>query len=363
MFDDFPLFPEAASSVARDVDALYAFLVVVTGAATLLIIILVIFFAVKYRRTPENEVPAHEPENKYLEYVWIVLPFIVFMGIYFWGAQLYFKINRPPDDALEVWATGKRWMWKFQHVGGQSEINELHVPLGRPIKMIMSSEDVIHSFYLPNMRVKRDVLPHRYTSVWFEPTKVGRFHLFCAEYCGSEHSKMIGSVVVMPPAEYQTWLAGGKSASPIEAGEQLFTTLACVTCHAAAASARGPALTNLFGTQVRLRNGQTVIADENYLRESIVNPAAKVVAGYQPIMPSFQGQVDEQQLIYLLTYIKSLAAGEGTGTSQPAATIDPGAPDRTVSPRSGEVPPGTTPGESGTPRGNATTSTGDRNPS
>ncbi|HVR42069.1 MAG TPA: cytochrome c oxidase subunit II [Thermoanaerobaculia bacterium] len=308
MFTDFPLFPEAASSVAREVDQLYWFLIAVTGSATALVVILVILFAVKYRRTPQNEVPAHEPENKYLEYAWIVIPFIAFMAIYFWGAKLYFEINRPPDDALEVWATGKRWMWKFQHVGGQQEINELHVPLDRPIRMIMASEDVIHSFYLPSMRVKRDVLPHRYTSVWFRPTKVGRYHLFCAEYCGTEHSRMIGSIVVMPQSGYQSWLAGGAVASPVEQGRELFTALACDTCHAdEGPRARGPALTGLFGSEVRLRNGQTVVADENYVRESILNPAAKVVAGYEPLMPSYQGQVDEQQLIYLLTFIKSLA--------------------------------------------------------
>ncbi|MCA1732960.1 MAG: cytochrome c oxidase subunit II, partial [Acidobacteria bacterium] len=197
MFRDFPLFPEAASSIAGDVDRLYWFLIAVTGSATLLVMILVVIFAVKYRRTPENQVPVHEPENKYLEYVWIIIPFIAFMVIYVWGAAVFFKINRPPDDALDVWVTGKRWMWKFQHVTGQSEINELHVPLGRPIRLTMASEDVIHSFYAPAMRVKKDVLPHRYTTVWFTPTKIGRFHLFCTEYCGTEHSRMIGSVVVL----------------------------------------------------------------------------------------------------------------------------------------------------------------------
>ncbi|HUP64374.1 MAG TPA: cytochrome c oxidase subunit II [Thermoanaerobaculia bacterium] len=319
MFDDLPLFPEAASSVARDVDQLYWFLIAVTGAATMLVIVLLITFAIKYRRTPDNEVPDHEPENKYLEYAWIVIPFIVFMVIYVWGAQLYFRMNRPPDDALEVWATGKRWMWKFQHIGGQQEINELHVPLGRPVKLIMASEDVIHSFYAPAMRVKRDVLPSRYTTLWFEPIKAGRYHLFCAEYCGTEHSKMIGSVIVLPEPEYQAWLAGGTAASPLEEGERLYTALACNTCHAAEGpSARGPSLNGLFGTEVRLRSGQNVIADENYLRESILNPGAKIVAGYDAIMPSFQGQVDEQQLIYLLTYIKSLGV-TGGAAGQPEA--------------------------------------------
>ncbi len=193
MLRSFQLFPEAASTGAVDVDRLYIFLIAVTGSAVVLVMSLAIFFAVKYRRTADNQVPKYEVENKYLEYSWIVLPFIAFMVIYFWSAQVYFRANRSPDDALEVWGTGRRWMWKFQHLGGQSEINELHVPLGRPVKVILASEDVIHSFFVPAFRVKRDVLPHRYTTVWFRPTKAGRYHLFCAEYCGTEHSKMIGS--------------------------------------------------------------------------------------------------------------------------------------------------------------------------
>lgn len=319
MLRSFQLFPEAASTGAVDVDRLYIFLIAVTGSAVVLVMSLAIFFAVKYRRTADNQVPKYELENKYLEYSWIVLPFIAFMVIYFWSAQVYFRANRSPDDALEVWGTGRRWMWKFQHLGGQSEINELHVPLGRPVKVILASEDVIHSFFVPAFRVKRDVLPHRYTTVWFRPTKAGRYHLFCAEYCGTEHSKMIGSVVVLPEAEYQTWLAGGKAASPVAEGEQLFSALACNTCHGVdAPGARGPQLGGVFGTQVRLRTGQTVTADENYLRESILNPATKVVAGYEPIMPSFEGQVDEQQLIYLLTYIKSLGVKAPAGAPAPA---------------------------------------------
>lgn len=343
MIDDFPLFPEAASTIANDVDRLFWFVTLVTGAACVLVLILVVFFALKYRRTPENQVPKHEPENKYLEYSWIVIPFIAFMIMYFWGAQVYFKIYRPPEDALEVWGTGKQWMWKFQHVGGQSEINELHVPVGRPVKMILSSEDVIHSFYLPSMRVKRDVLPNRYTTVSFEPNKPGRYHLFCAEYCGTEHSRMIGSVVVLPQAEYQTWLAGGESLSPVQQGEQLFTSLGCITCHAAEGpGARGPELANVFGSQVLLRGGGTVLADENYLRESMLDPAAKLVAGYDPIMPSFEGQVDEQQLIYLITYIKSLGgeAVEPEGLAAPAAP-DPAAVEN-VAPSDSLTPEGAT---------------------
>ncbi|HEY0592626.1 MAG TPA: cytochrome c oxidase subunit II, partial [Thermoanaerobaculia bacterium] len=192
MFRSFQLFPEAASTGAVEVDRLYIFLIALTGAAVVLVITLAVFFAVKYRRRADNEVPKYEPENKYLEYAWITIPFIAFMAIYFWSAQVYFRANRPPDDALEVWGTGKRWMWKFQHLGGQSEINELHVPLNRPVKVILSSEDVIHSFFVPAFRVKRDVLPHRYTTVWFRATKAGTYHLFCAEYCGTEHSKMLG---------------------------------------------------------------------------------------------------------------------------------------------------------------------------
>jgi cytochrome c oxidase subunit 2 len=238
------------------------------------------------------------------------------MTIFAWGAQLYFEQYRPPKNAVEIYVVGKQWMWKIQHTTGQREINQLHVPLGRKVKLIMTSEDVIHDFFIPAFRIKTDVLPGRYTSQWFEATKTGTYHLFCAEYCGMNHSGMIGSVVVMEPREFENWLSGNTSQlPPAVAGQQLYQTLGCVSCHGASGEGgRGPALAGLFGSQISLANGQSVRADEIYIRESIVNPHVKLVAGFGPIMPTFQGQVTEDQLVQIIAFIKSLQ-----GTTQQAA--------------------------------------------
>lgn len=335
-----PLMPEAASTVARDVDAVYLLLVVVSAALTLVVAIAVIAFSIKYRRRPGNEIPVEYKAYAWLEDAFIGLMFVIFMGLFVAGAKLYFTVQRPPSDALEVYATGRQWMWKFQHVGGQQEINSLHVPVGRPVRITMSSEDVIHSLYVPAFRIKRDVLPNRYTEVWFQATKTGRFHLFCTEYCGTEHSYMIGSVVVMEPSEYQAWLERGGQAStsqtaaagPEAAGKELFTKLGCETCHKAAGSSLGPSLNGVAGRTEQLEGGATVVADDAYLKESILNPRAKIVAGYQPVMPIFQGQVSDQDVANLIAYIKSLAPGTGSPAAAPAAgapaagTASPSAP-------------------------------------
>ncbi|HEY4641635.1 MAG TPA: c-type cytochrome, partial [Thermoanaerobaculia bacterium] len=262
----------------------------------------------------------YEPPHL-LEMAWIVIPSIIFVGIFIWGSWLYFHLSRVPDHALDIYATGKQWMWKFQHPTGQREINTLHVPINRPIKITMASEDVIHSLYFPYFRTKADVLPSRYRTMWFQATKTGRFHIFCAEYCGTLHSGMIGWVEVMEPADYQKWLAGGTEGSMASQGEQLFQKYACNTCHTNDASGRGPVLLGLFGRDVTLSDNATVKADENYVRESILNPTAKVVKGFQPIMPTFQGQVSEDDLMKLLAYVKSI--GQAT-TTQPAATTTQG---------------------------------------
>ncbi|HEX7708347.1 MAG TPA: cytochrome c oxidase subunit II [Thermoanaerobaculia bacterium] len=304
---DFPLFPEQASSVAAHVDNLYLFLVVVTGGVSLLIWLVIFYFAIKYRRRPDNELAQEQEPPAALEALWIIIPTIIFIGIFVWGAWVYFKIHRVPENALEVYATGRQWMWKFQHPTGQREINTLHVPVNRPIKITMASEDVIHSLWVPDFRVKMDVLPNRYRTMWFTATKTGRYHLFCAEYCGTLHSGMIGWVEVMEPTEYQRWLAGGTEGSLASQGEQLFQKFACNTCHTSDATARGPVLHGLYGKPVLLSDNRTVTADDNYIRESILNPTAKIVKGFQPLMPTFQGQVSEEDLIRLLAYIKSLA--------------------------------------------------------
>jgi len=236
------------------------------------------------------------------------VPFGLAMVMYVWGASVFFTAVRPPPDALDVYVVGKQWMWKFQHTEGQREINDLHVPLGRSVRLTMTSEDVIHSFFVPAFRVKQDVLPGRYTTTWFNATKPGTYHLFCAEYCGTVHSGMIGHVVVMEPTQYESWLGtGAVEGSLASAGEKLFQDLACNTCHTGDAQARGPNLRGLLGRSVALEGGGTIIADETYIRESVLDPRAKIVAGFQPIMPTYQGLVTEEQLLSLVAYLKSLA--------------------------------------------------------
>jgi cytochrome c oxidase subunit 2 len=228
------------------------------------------------------------------------------LAIFAWATIVFFHLVRAPDQTLEIYSTGKRWMWRFQHIDGQSEINELHVPLGRPVKVTFTSEDVLHSLFIPAFRVKADAIPGRYSSIWFTPTRKGEYHLFCAEYCGTQHSGMIGRVFVMEPIEYQAWLSGGGGLSMTARGEQLFQQLGCVSCHLTDGSGRGPSLAGKYGQPEQLANGAAVVVDDTYIRESILTPQAKLVAGYGPVMPTFQGQVNEQGLMSLIEYIKTL---------------------------------------------------------
>jgi cytochrome c oxidase subunit 2 len=307
MWSGFPLFPEAASSMADRVDGLYFFLLGVSAFFSLLIAGLIVYYAVKFRRRSPQSVGAQVSGGLALEIAWTVIPLLITMIIFVWGASIFFAMTHAPADTLNIYVVGKQWMWKFQHLDGQREINELHVPLGRDVKIIATSEDVIHSMFVPAFRVKADVIPGRYVSIWFRATKPGRYHLFCAEYCGTKHSGMIGEVVVMEPAEYQAWLSGGaQGGSLADAGQKLFNELACNTCHRPDAQGRGPVLDGLLGKTVALQSGEMVVADEAYLRESILNPSAKITAGYQPIMPTFQGLVTEEQLLQLIEYVKSL---------------------------------------------------------
>ena len=308
MKEGFPLFPQQASSLAGRVDALYFYLIAVSVIFTVLIALSILYFAIKYRRRSESELPRGVEGSLKLEIAWSVIPLVIALSFFVWGARIYFAINRPPNDALEVSVVGKQWMWKFQHADGQREINELHVPVGRPVRLTMASEDTIHSFYVPAFRIKRDVLPGRLSTMWFQATRTGRFHLFCAEYCGTKHSGMIGWVEVMDPVEFQAWLAGGSgSESLASAGSKLFAQHACNTCHRPDSLARGPNLEGLFGKTVALQDGRTVTVDETYIRESIVMPNAKIVAGFQPIMPTFQGLISEEGLLQLVAYVKSLS--------------------------------------------------------
>jgi cytochrome c oxidase subunit 2 len=314
MFDNLPLWPARASAGAGNVDALYIFLVLLATFMSVAIFSMILVFALRYRRQPGRTAEQIEGSNA-LEITWSVVPLGIFMVIFAWGAVIYFQERTPPRDATEIYVVAKQWMWKLEHVEGQREINELHVPVGRDIEMIMTSQDVIHSFYVPAFRIKQDVLPGRYTTAWFRAIKPGVYHLFCAEYCGSQHSGMIGQVVVMEPAQYEAWLSGGNTSGSLASnGESIFQQLGCVTCHRSDTQGRGPSLAGIFGKPVQLEDGRTVIADENYIRESILSPSAKIVKGFKPIMPVFQGLVSEEQLTELVAYVKSLSAPPGAGT-------------------------------------------------
>ncbi len=308
MRTDFPLFPDSASTMASQVDALYIYLIAVSAFFSLLIATLVIVFAIKYRRRSEEELPPRIHGSLMLEIVWSAIPLCIALSFFFWGAKIYFRMNRPPDDALQVYVVAKQWMWKLQHADGTREINELHVPLGRAVQLTMTSEDVIHSFFVPAFRMKRDVVPGRYSTAWFRATRTGRYHLFCSQYCGTNHAKMIGWVDVMEPIAYQNWLsAGGGSGSLAALGASLFQQHACNSCHRPDSQARGPNLEGLFGRRVSLSDGRTIVADESYIRESILNPTARLVAGFQPIMPTYQGLIGEEGVLQLIAYIRSLS--------------------------------------------------------
>jgi cytochrome c oxidase subunit II len=320
MLAQVPLLPEAASTHASAVDVLFYFLLGVSGFFSVLIAILVCYFAIRYRRRSEADRPPYIHGSLKLELTWSLIPFAFMMVFFFWGAQLYFSWARPPDDSMEIYVVGRQWMWKMQHLGGQREINRLHVPVGRPVKLTMTSQDVIHSFFVPAFRIHMDVLPGRYTTVWFQATKPGSYHLFCSQYCGTNHAKMIGEVVVMEKDEYQAWLNQGVDGGLAAEGRKLFQKLQCVTCHSADSKARAPVLESLYGNQVHLDNGKIVLADETYLRESILFPDAKIVAGYKPIMPSYLGQANEEEVLQLIAFIKALGPGQ---TPQRTEEADP----------------------------------------
>ena len=315
----FPLFPPQASTLAGRVDALYFFLVALSAFFSILIAALVVVFAVRFRRRDSAEMPRPIHGSIKLELIWTIIPLFIVLGTFVWSADVFVSSRRVPPGAMEVNVVGKRWMWKTQHMTGQREINELHVPVGVPVKLNLASEDVIHSFFVPAFRMKQDAVPGRYTTAWFQATDTGTYHLFCAEYCGTKHSQMIGSIVVMEPAAFQTWLAGGAAGSPAEEGAKLFQSLACITCHRADSQGRGPRLEGLFGRTVRLADGQTIVADADYVRESILTPTAKVVEGYQPIMPTFQGLVSEEGVMQLIAYIQSLQAPGAEVVANPGA--------------------------------------------
>lgn len=320
---DFPLFPVRASTFAGETDAILAGLILVALGFIVVIFGGLIYFAVKYRAGSNADRVGPIVRTGKVEAIWIAVPFTILLSLFIWAGRLYFIERRPPSDAINIYVVGKQWMWKTQHPTGRREINELHIPAGRPVRLIMTSQDVIHSFFVPAFRLKRDVLPGQYTDLWFEATRVGEYHLFCAQYCGTNHSRMVGRVVVMAPRQYQEWLATGTRefvAMPA-AGSEVFTRLGCNNCHVPDSNLRAPQLEGLFGRQVKLQGGQTVSANENYIRESILEPQAKIVAGYPPIMPSFKGQVSSEELQQLVEYIKSL--GKRTESSAAPGSSPP----------------------------------------
>jgi cytochrome c oxidase subunit 2 len=324
----FRFIPEQASTLAPQVDQLYWFIIGVTAFFGILTSVLVVYFAVKYRTNDPLAVGAPITGSIPLELAWSIIPFLISVVIFAWASQVFFDIYRPPDQTLNIYSTGKRWMWKFQHLDGKAEINELHVPVGRAVKVTFTSEDVLHSLYFPAFRTKADAIPGRYSTVWFNATKVGVFDIFCAEYCGTKHSGMIGKVHVMEPAAYQAWLSGSDGGGTLASrGERLFSELACNTCHLGDGSGRGPSLVDKFGTQERLANGSVVNIDESYVRESILMPQLKLVEGYQPLMPTFQGLVNEESVMALVEYVKSLQTSPGgPATAANSAAPRPAAP-------------------------------------
>jgi cytochrome c oxidase subunit II len=303
-----PLYPEQASNFAPHVDALMIFIIAVCLFFAVSVTAAVILFFFKYQRKDPNEVGVPIHGDMRLETAWMVVPLVLAMAMFGWGAVVYVDFRNTPKETLDIYVIGKQWMWKLQQPNGMREINELHVPVGRNVRLIMASEDVIHDFFVPAFRVKMDVVPGHYNTMWFRPTKAGRYHFFCAQYCGTNHAVMGGWVTVMEPSDYAAWLSGssGADANPVVAGEKLFAEKACITCHFSNGTGRAPSLNGVYAGQVGLADGSTVTADDSYIRESILVPNAKIVRGYQPVMPTFQGQLTEEQIMALTAYIKSL---------------------------------------------------------
>jgi cytochrome c oxidase subunit 2 len=303
---NFSLYPPEASTIAPQMDALYFFMVLVSLIGLTVVILLVVSFSIMYSQK-RHPVAVQIEGSTLLEATWTIIPLGLFLIMFVWGALIYFRVYTPPANAMNIYVVGKQWMWKAEHPGGQHEINGLHIPTGQPIQLTLISQDVFHSFSIPAFRVKREAIPGRYTSVWFQATTPGTYHLFCTQYCGTEHSHMVGDIVVLTPDDYKKWLADSTSgASLAQNGERLFSSLSCNACHNGRADSRGPSLAGLYGSKVMMNNGQSVLADEAYLRATILNPSEHVPQGYNPIMPTYQGQISEDGVISLVEYIKNL---------------------------------------------------------
>ena len=334
------LFPPEASTAAPWMDSLYFFLLGMTVTGVILVAAIITVFSLRYRRSV-HPVATQIEGSTLLEATWTIIPLGLFLIMFVWGALLYFRIYTPPANAMNIYVVGKQWMWKAEHPGGQHEINSLHVPTGQPVQLTLISQDVFHSFSIPAFRVKREAIPGRYTTVWFEATTPGTYHLFCTQYCGTNHSQMIGDVVVLTPEGYKQWLAESTSgASMAQNGERLFASLSCAACHNARPDARGPSLANVFGSKLALQSGGSVLADEAYLREAILNPSQHVTQGYQPIMPTYQGQISEEGVIALVEYIKNLDSDYRVQQTLNTTDLLPGSESKSASPATGPAKQG-----------------------
>jgi cytochrome c oxidase subunit 2 len=320
------LFPAEASGISPYVDALYFFLLLMTVGGTALVAIIVFGFSIRYRRE-KNPVATQIEGSTLLEATWTIIPLAIFLLVFVWGALLYFRIYDPPTNAMNIYVVGKQWMWKAEHPGGQHEINALHVPTGQDVQLTMISQDVFHSFSIPDFRVKREVIPGRYSTVWFRPTVPGTYHLFCTQYCGTQHSGMIGEVTVLTPDDYKKWLQESTSGMSLaQNGERLFASMGCNACHSGNAAARGPNLAGVYGSKLTLADGGQVLVNDAYLRDAILNPSQHVTAGFAPIMPTYQGQISEDGLIDLVEYIKNMQSNYRVQQTLVTSASDQAAP-------------------------------------
>jgi cytochrome c oxidase subunit 2 len=328
------LFPREASTIAPWMDELYLFLLGMTVTGLVLVGAILVTFSLRYRRSV-HPVATQIEGSTLLEATWTIIPLAIFLVTFVWGALLYFRIYNPPVNSMNIYIVGKQWMWKAEHPGGQHEINALHVPTGQPIQLTMISQDVFHSFSIPEFRIKREVIPGRYSTVWFNATTPGEYHLFCTQYCGTNHSVMIGTITAMSPDDYKKWTEESTSGTSLaQNGERLFASMGCNACHSGTAAARGPSLAGVYGSTLQLTNGSSVLVNEAYLRDAILNPSQHVTSGFAPIMPTYQGQISEDGLIDLVEYLKGLNSNYRVQQTMTTSQSDQAAP-----PASGVVKP------------------------
>ena len=304
------LLPVQGTDYATRTDDLFLFILLVSTFFFLLVVGLIFYFILRYRRRGPGEVTPHITHNFKLEVLWTAVPLAIVMVIFAWGFRGYMDMSVAPAGALEIQVTAKQWVWQFEYANGTRTINEIHVPVGKPVKLVMSSEDVIHGFYVPSFRIKADVLPNRYTSLWFTPTREGVHLLMCTQYCGAGHSRMEGKIYVDSDAKYQNWLENGDQgaqAMPLkDLGAQLYSSRGCIACHSLDGTrGQGPSFKGIWGETHEMAGGQSVVVDENYVRESILQPQAKIRDGFKGIMPTFQGVLRDREIQALIEFIKS----------------------------------------------------------